>query len=299
MRTFHTGGVATKGGEIKGFDYFQQLIKSPKNIPHRAVIAVEDGRIDKIEKSAAGGHYIHVAKKKYFAEPTVDVTVKVGQNIKRGDVLTTGTPSPRDVMKATGVKGVREHLVNELDEIYSGRGIETRYFELLSKKMTERTKVKYAGDSGFVPGDVVDFNKVRNYNKNPVIVVKVKDAKGKQLGEDIAGLKRGKKLSKIDVDKLKLSGIRDVKVYGQRVRHTPVLKGMEQVGKIKGDWLAQMGSTGLKRNIIRSSAHALKSDIHGIDPLPGYVYGAEFGVEGAVLKAKTKEGKKPIYRGEY
>jgi len=66
---------------------------------------------------------------------------------------------------------------------------------------------------------------------------------------------------------------------GQKpVMHRPILQGIRQVPlSMQEDWMARMQYQNLKSTVLDAAAMGWQSDIHGIHPIPGIVYGAEFG----------------------
>jgi DNA-directed RNA polymerase subunit beta' len=66
---------------------------------------------------------------------------------------------------------------------------------------------------------------------------------------------------------------------GQRqIRHEPVVKGIGRMPlDMQEDWLARLNHERLKETVIEGAQRGWSSDLHGTHPVPGIVYGAEFG----------------------
>jgi len=63
------------------------------------------------------------------------------------------------------------------------------------------------------------------------------------------------------------------------IRHQPILKGVRQIPQdVQEDWMARLNHEGLKRTVIEGAQRGWISNIHGPHPIPGLVYGAEFGI---------------------
>jgi DNA-directed RNA polymerase subunit beta' len=63
------------------------------------------------------------------------------------------------------------------------------------------------------------------------------------------------------------------------IRHEPVLKGVSQVPQdVMEDWLARLNHEELKSTVIEGAQRGWRSNIHGEHPIPGVIYGAEFGL---------------------
>jgi len=73
----------------------------------------------------------------------------------------------------------------------------------------------------------------------------------------------------------------------QPARHTPILRGVRQIPlEMQEDWLARMQYQKLKSTVLDGVLEGWKSDIHGLHPVPGLAFGAEFGLPPAAQAAK-------------
>ena len=61
--------------------------------------------------------------------------------------------------------------------------------------------------------------------------------------------------------------------------HSPVLKGIGVLPlQVQEDWIAKLQHEKLKSSLLDSAAIGAVSNIHGMHPVPGMAYGAEFGL---------------------
>jgi len=163
MKTFHTGGVA--GADIThGLPRVEEIFecRPPKG---RAYIAVEDGVVEEIEERGLV-KFIKVKsdeKKKnnileYQVPRTSTLFVKVGDIIKKGDQLCEGNMDLKEIFEFRGGEEVEKYVINEVQKIYFGEGapINNKHIEVMVRQMFSRVQIKEAGDSEFVPGDVVE-----------------------------------------------------------------------------------------------------------------------------------------------
>jgi DNA-directed RNA polymerase subunit beta' len=79
-----------------------------------------------------------------------------------------------------------------------------------------------------------------------------------------------------------IQNLNKTQLKGQNpIRHEPVLKGVKQIPQdVMEDWLARLNHERLKTTVIEAAQRGWKSNIHGEHPIPGIVYGAEFGTAG-------------------
>ncbi len=256
LKAFHSGGVAGGGGKTLGaFDRIKQLTSLPASIPDEAVLAHKSGTIEKVENDRTGSH-VTVNGLRHFVPldragkrltESGDGTVKweppkVGQKVKAGQVLSD--PNRTNVnlhqyYRATrSIEKVQNQMTNELYGIYEPEGVRRQHIETVVKAMTNLTRVRDPGDS--------DDALKGEFKPHSVLV-----ARNKEL----------------------------VKAGKRPVRHTPVLKGVDVMPiEVQEDWMAKMNYNQLRRTVIEAAATGSYSDIHGEHPIPGMVYGAEFGM---------------------
>jgi DNA-directed RNA polymerase subunit beta' len=84
--------------------------------------------------------------------------VKPGDEVRAGDRLTEGPLDPQKVLELQGVLGVQQYVVREIQAVYKSQGVDIndKHIEVIARQMLRRRKIKNAGDSGFLPGQVVD-----------------------------------------------------------------------------------------------------------------------------------------------
>lgn len=62
-----------------------------------------------------------------------------------------------------------------------------------------------------------------------------------------------------------------------KIKYRPVLKGVNYLPLQSDDWAAKLNFNRLRDTITQGAAQGHRSNIHGTNPLPGLMYGAEFG----------------------
>jgi DNA-directed RNA polymerase subunit beta' len=78
-------------------------------------------------------------------------------------------------------------------------------------------------------------------------------------------------------DYVPLNVVQEKNKAGEGIQHTPTLKGINTLPLVSEDWMARLGTRDLAKTIRDGASKGWTSDIHGTHPIPGYVYGAEFG----------------------
>ncbi|MBI2025064.1 MAG: DNA-directed RNA polymerase subunit beta' [Candidatus Harrisonbacteria bacterium] len=168
MRTFHIGGIA--GSDIThGLPRIEEIFESrpPKG---RAFLAEEDGVVENIEDRGLSKAIIVKSKKtakEYVVSRLVDIFVKAGDLIKKGDQLCEGNLDLKELFALRGGEAAQNYIINEVQKIYLAEGatISNKHIEIIVKQMFSRVKIKDSGDSDFVIGDVVEKSKFLEVNR--------------------------------------------------------------------------------------------------------------------------------------
>lgn len=233
LRSFH-GGRGEKSGAVSEFDRITSLLYAQQDSKYASVLAEEDGKITKITPGSAGGTFIYIGDKEYFARPGQRVIVAIGQDVKKADKLTDGIAHPRDVAHLLGIHAARKSLVDQLDDIYRAGGMKVsrRHFENLAASMMNFTQVlDPKGVPGYEPGDLVSYNKLES-----------------------------------EVKKLGLPA-------GQRPVHQIVIKGAPQIPTLRKDWLNQAARKEIKRALTEGAAQGWSTNLRSTNPLAAWMMG--------------------------
>jgi DNA-directed RNA polymerase subunit beta' len=160
MRTFHTGGVA--GADIThGLPRVVELFEArkPKGV---ARIAEVSGRVA-IEDTERGCKVTitpdeGAAKEYVIAARRTNVMVEDEDWVDEGTQLTPGSLYPADLLKHAGATATERYLVNEVQEVYRSQGVEIndKHIELIARQMMKKVRLLTAGDTEFLPGQLVD-----------------------------------------------------------------------------------------------------------------------------------------------
>jgi DNA-directed RNA polymerase subunit beta' len=167
MRTFHQGGVA--GIDITmGLPRVEEIFerRAPKN---PAIVATVAGEIieireegkEKIIKLLADPASVKKGKSNEieFVLPfRRSPLVKVGDNVKKGDLLSDGSADLSELFKYAGKEATEEYIIKEINNVYElqGASISRKHIEVIIRQMFSRRKIVTAGDTTFSNGDIVE-----------------------------------------------------------------------------------------------------------------------------------------------
>jgi len=84
--------------------------------------------------------------------------VEDGDWVDEGTQLTPGSLYPADLLKHAGATATERYLVNEVQEVYRSQGVEIndKHIELIVRQMMKKVRLLTAGDTEFLPGQLVD-----------------------------------------------------------------------------------------------------------------------------------------------
>lgn len=168
MRTFHSGGVA--GTSItSGLPRVEELFEArkPKGL---AIISKNSGRVtikdNKKRKDimvlSDDGH-----EEVYAIPYDAKIEVVDDQVIEKGQRLTAGSINPMDLLEILGGRAVEEYITREVQKVYRLQGIDIddRHIEIIIHQMMQKVRVSDPGDSGFLPGTMMNGRLVALKNR--------------------------------------------------------------------------------------------------------------------------------------
>ncbi len=93
--------------------------------------------------------------------------VKQGDIVEAGDRLTEGPLDPQKVLDLQGIRGVQNYVVREIQAVYKSQGVDIndKHIEVIARQMLRKRRIKNAGDSEFLPGQMVDKFEFIDANK--------------------------------------------------------------------------------------------------------------------------------------
>ena len=167
MNTKHAGGAAAAGGDVvQGLPRVEEVFERriPKN---PAMVATVSGLITDIQNNGSEKIITIVpdegaTKKGKTVELAVYhprmVTVKEGQRVERGDLLSDGSADLSELYKYAGREKTQEYIITQVNRIYELQGvsISRKHMEVIIRQMFSRKKIRASGDTRFSVGDVTE-----------------------------------------------------------------------------------------------------------------------------------------------
>ena len=175
MRTFHTGGVASNADITQGLPRIQEIFEA-RNPKGEAVITEVKGQVTDIEEDAATRTkkvYVKGAtgEGEYTVPFTARMKVQVGDEVHRGAPLTEGSIQPKHLLEVRDTLSVETYLLAEVQKVYRSQGVEIgdKHVEVMVRQMLRKVRVMDPGDTGLLPGILMDIADFTDANRDIVI----------------------------------------------------------------------------------------------------------------------------------
>jgi len=175
LRTFHAGGVT--GLDITtGLPRVEELFerRSPKN---PAVIAKRGGEVISVRKDGdSEKKIIEVLSEadgkdkaetiEYAVDPRRVATVKKGDRVEGGDLLTDGSAVVQDIFKHGNLEKAQQYVIDEANKVYDlhGSPIAGKHLEIIVRQMFSRRRITDPGDTELTTGEVIEHLELQEQN---------------------------------------------------------------------------------------------------------------------------------------
>ena len=170
MRTFQVGGVAVDDDITKGLPRVEEIFEArkPKGL---AIIAEFGGTVSMGDNKKKREVIITNSDgegKAYLIPFGSRIKVREGDVLEPGDELTEGSIYPHDLLKIKGLRGVQDYMIREVQRVYNLQGVDIndKHIEVIVRQMLKRVKVEENGDTGLLPGSMVDWLEFEQINKD-------------------------------------------------------------------------------------------------------------------------------------
>ncbi len=165
LRTFHAGGVA--GTDItQGLPRVEEIFerRNPKN---PAVVSETDGEVievkeegkDKIIKVLSDTKGDKKSNEMEYVVPFRRLPiVKVGDKVKKGELLTDGSAKINEIFKIAGKEMAENYIIQEINKVYELQGapIARKHLEVIVRQMFSRRRIVDPGDTNFSPNEIIE-----------------------------------------------------------------------------------------------------------------------------------------------
>lgn len=262
-------------------------MQSPDNFRDEAAIAELDGVVGDITPAPQGGQYIMVGDTRHFVPDGAAVTVKTGQRVDAGDILSEGIPHPSKLVRYRGLGAGRLAFVDEFRRAYKNEGLKAnrRNIEILTRGLVNHVRVNdLDGPQSSLPDDVLEYQTLeRDYQPRAgALAMRPKLARGMYLEQPAAHYTIGTRLTQRVIDDLDTRGVPEVMAHRDTPSFEPeMVRAMENLTN-SPDWQVRMGGSYLGKGL-QEAVHRGRTSQRGESYIPGLAEGKDFG-----MKLKTE-----------
>lgn len=254
----HSGGVGGKrvtdpDGEDQptGFKNIERMFMAPTNFPGGAVLAPMDGTVSAIRRAPQGGTYVTVGTSTVYCSPDRTMSVKEGDKVYAGDVLTNGVPNPAEVTSLKGLGAGRLYFNGKLGDILKqmNAGTDRRNLEAFTRSMVSRVRITSEdGYKDWLPGDLVDYNVIAaDYEpRESAVTEPVDKAVNKYLEKPVLYYSIGTRITPSIAAELKKYGFNDVTASSEELPFKPQFLRPTAVLQSNSNWLPRLAGERLR-----------------------------------------------------
>jgi DNA-directed RNA polymerase subunit beta' len=168
-----------------------ELISDEYDLPEEATIAVEDatevnkgdvlanygdegtivaqnGGRTRIDNNKVIVSYETKEEAEYEIPSSARLMVKDNDHVEPGQPLTEGSLNPHAILRIQGRHECQMYLLTEVQKVYrsQGQNINDKHFEVIIRKMMSKVQLTRAGDTEFLPGDLMDYLELQRVNED-------------------------------------------------------------------------------------------------------------------------------------
>lgn len=287
----HGGGMAKGGPQSKnksGLDLINQIVQVPETFQGAATIATTDGRVEMLEPAPQGGTYVTINKIQHWVPSDEELSIKKGDTVEAGDVLSSGIPNPSLVTKYKGIGEGRRYFMELFRDTLEKEGFKShrRNVELLARGLVNHVRVTDPdGPEDAVPDDIMEYDHLaRGYQPRfGFKMLSPKQAVGLHLEEPALHFSIGTRITPKVAKALEEFEVPTVKVHADEPSFVPEMTRAMETLTHSDDWMIRLGGFHLKKGLTEAVHRARVSDVHGTSFIPALAQGVEFG--------KAPEGK--------
>jgi hypothetical protein len=286
----HAGGVAGASKAVSGFDYIDQLVQVPRTFKGGAAHSEKDGFVQNIEPAPAGGTFVTVDGVKHYVGAGFNVTVKKGDKVEAGDVISEGEPNPAIITKHKGIGEGRRYFINAFRNAMKSTGLRAnrRNIELLARGLINHVRLNdEIGE--YVPDDVVPYSMLESsyVPRSGFKTITPKSGVGKYLERPYLHYSIGTQIRPSMLKDFDEFGIQNVDVHDDPPPFEPeMVRGAANL-QHDPDFMTRMFGSGLKGGLLDSVHRGGSASETGTSFVAGRARAVDFGRTGLVKSPKA------------
>lgn len=284
LNSKHSGKNSSLGS-YTGFDALKNLSTIPQAYDVKASVTGRDGIVTGVDKAPQGGMYVTVDNdqdSRIYVPSNLSVTVKEGDTLEAGDVVSTGLASPADIVQYKGVGEGRRYFTSRFTKVFrdSKYGVNRRNVEVLSRALVNNVQVESPDAAGSgLPGDIVRYGAwASGYTpRDGSADFAPEKAVGKYLEAPALHYTIGTRITPNVAKQLKRHGYQSVTVNDTAPGVSPHMVSIVEAPAYSDDWISRLGTSYLKDRLLADAQTGSTSELHSTNPVASMAKGVEFG----------------------
>ncbi len=145
-----------------------------------AVIAEIDGIVELLGEKRRGKRTIIVRsetgiEREHLVSHGKHLRVHAGTFVRAGEALVDGPLVPHDILRISGEEAVQQYLTREIQNVYRSQRVDIndKHIEIIVSQMLRKVTVQTIGDTGLLPGVVMDKFEFRATNDELASCLKI------------------------------------------------------------------------------------------------------------------------------
>lgn len=253
----HAGGESVSAKRVKrGFAAVDQFINMPDNFVGGAAVTPVDGRVQAITEAAQGGKNIKIADQSIYVPADMEVTVKVGDVVEAGDMVSDGMPNIETIAQYKGIGVGRRAFIDALYDILAGNGasVPKKQLETFARAYVDRVEITDPdGLQGWIYGDIAPYNVLEKHwepRKNAT-KSKTSAAIGKYLEVPVMHYTIGTRITPTVAKDMTDSGYTEILVNSEEPPFKLHMTSAKQFNADDSDWITSLSGEGLAKSFLK------------------------------------------------
>lgn len=257
----HQGGEAVGTRRIKhGLDAVDQFINMPEEFVGGATIAEKDGLVQDIRTAPQGGMFIYVGDTAHHVPADATITVKKGEYIEAGDLLSDGMPNMRKIVRHKGIGEGRRIFVKAMSDVLkaANSSVIRKNVETFARGYVNKVRITDPdGVQGWLIDDLADYNALAaNWKpRDGYKTTATKASIGRYLEMPTLHYSIGTRITKRVADDLEKAGITNIETHETPPPFEPTMVSAKQFVTIDDDFLTALSGENLMRSIEAHTQH--------------------------------------------
>lgn len=274
----HSGGESVSANRVKrGFAAIEQFINMPENFVGGASVATVDGKVKSISDAPQGGKFVKVGDTDIHVPAGMNPTVKVGDSVEAGDLISDGMPNIEKIAQYKGIGVGRKAFVEGFYDILqkNGGAVPKNQIAPFARAYVDKVEITDPdGVGGWIYGDVTSYNKLAKSWKPRMgtFEVKPRSAVGRYLEKPVMHYTIGTRITPRVAEDLEKSEVSSIFVNNTEPPFKLVMPSAKQFASYDEDWVTALSGEGLTKSFTQHVQRGSDSKIDGTSYYPGLAF---------------------------